>query len=64
MVKVVMVCTMMHFCVVLLVHLYHILGASEVAPQTTLGPVQPSTLVAEHKAQGVCTCVCFCRSNV
>ena len=40
------------------------LGAGKVAPQTTLGPVQPSIPVAKHETQGVCTCVCFSRSTI
>ena len=53
MVKVVIVCTMMHVCAIISFHgpFVAYLGASEVAPLIT-----PGHPVAVHKAQGVCTC--------
>ena len=59
MVRVVIVCSMVHVRAIISFHgsFVSYLGASEVAPQTIPGHLQPSRPVAEHEAQGVCICV-------
>ena len=54
-----MVCTMMHVRAIISFHgsFVSYLDEREVAPQTIPGHLQPSRPVAEHEAQGLCTCV-------